>query len=121
MSPMELLGEKVGINREDIKSMNSIEWADTFYIYDYFKNNIDENITDKKNGIKIDLTIYHPAIASTSHEESELDSKSIKSLNNRFSKRKKPKEYYIEIDTIGSRYQLMEMLIEQEKYKSLII
>jgi len=120
-SPMELFGEEVGIDSEHMKIMNSIEWADTFYIYDYFKNNIDENITDKKNGIKINLTMYHPTIANASHEEPELDSKSIKSFNNRFSNRKKPKEYYIEIDTIGSRYQLMEMLIEQEKYKSLII
>ena len=122
MSPMELLGRDINIKPEDIKNMDSIEWADTFYIYDYFKNNVDDNITDKKSGIKIDLTFYHRDLENTSYEKSNLDSKSVQNIKHKYSKKKKSdnKEFYIEIDTIGSRYKLMKVLIEQEKYKFLI-
>jgi len=122
MSPMELLGIDIGIEPEDIKNMDSIEWADTFYIYDYFKNNEDEKITDKKNGIKVNLTFYYCDLEDSSYENSNLDSKSVKNIKHKYSKKKKSnnKEFHIEIDTIGSRYKLMKVLIEQEKYKSLI-
>lgn len=122
MSPMELLSIDIGIEPEDIKNMDSIEWADTFYIYDYFKNNEDEKITDKKNGIKVNLTFYYCDLEDSSYENSNLDSKSVKNIKHKYSKKKKSnnKEFHIEIDTIGSRYKLMKVLIEQEKYKSLI-
>ncbi|UCN00116.1 hypothetical protein LCX93_11400 [Sulfurimonas sp. SWIR-19] len=121
-SPMELLGKEVDIEPDEIKKMNSVKWADTFYIYDYFKNSIEENNTDQKNGIKINLTFYHNDLESASHEELSLESKNIKHIKNKFPKKKKSnnKEFYLEIDAIGNRYKLMEMLIEQEKYKSLI-
>jgi len=124
MSPMELLGEEVGIDCEDIKKMDSIEWADTFYIYDYFTNSVDENITGQEGSTKIDLTFYHRDLEDSNNEELKVvNSKSVNSIKDRFPKKKKKsskKEFHLEKDTIRSRYELMEKLIDKEKYKLLI-
>jgi len=123
MSPMELLGEEIGIDREEIKKMNSIEWADTFYIYDYFKNNINENMTDKEGNTKIDLTYYHFPPDDANNKELEVENaKRIRKIKAKYSTKKKSsnKEFYLEKDTIRNRYDLMEKLIDKEKYKLLI-
>ncbi|WP_373035556.1 hypothetical protein [Sulfurimonas sp.] len=126
MSPMELCGKELDIEPEDIRNMDSIKWADTFYIYDCY-NNIDENITGKKSAIRTDLTEYHKDLEDEYNEDDvyiskELGTESMEDIRNSFLSEEKSntKKHYMEIDTIGSRYKLMKALIEEEKYKSLI-
>lgn len=120
-SPLELLGEELNIDLENIKDMDSLEWADTFYIYDYYIKNTKDNQTNKLNGIKVDLTYYRDDVGNNYIEESS-SLKSIKSIQNRFSRNNKSsiKEFCIEVDTINKRYQLMKILIEGKKYKDLL-
>lgn len=120
-SPLELLGEELNIDLENIKDMDSLEWADTFYIYDYYIKNTKDNQTDKLNGIKVDLTYYRDDVGNNYIEESS-SLKSIKSIQNRFSRNNKSsiKEFCIEVDTINKRYKLMQRLIEEKEYRDLL-
>jgi len=75
MSPMELLGEEVGIEPEEIRNMDSLKWADTFYIYDTFQyltlkqnklENENEKLADKLNN---ELLTYKKPGRKTEHEK----------------------------------------------------
>ena len=120
-SPLELLGEELDIDLKNIKDMDSLEWADTFYIYDYYIKNTKDSKTGKRNGIKIDLTFYHADVKNNNSEESRT-LRSIKIIHNKFSKNNESsiKEFYIEVDTINERFKLMHTLIEGKEYKDLL-
>jgi len=75
LSPMELLGKEAGIEPDEIKKMNSIKWADAFYVYDTFKsltylqNKLEK---DKKKLIKQlnnELKEYRKPGGQTTHQK----------------------------------------------------
>lgn len=120
---LELLGEDLNIEYLKIKDMDSLEWADTFYIYDHFKRNIEDTITGRRHEIKLNLTLYHEHLESiTSKESVKVVLKNAEDIQNRFSSKKNSsnKVDRIEVDTIRDRYKIMETLIENKKYKFLI-
>ncbi|MCX6077478.1 MAG: hypothetical protein NTW78_11435 [Campylobacterales bacterium] len=114
-SPLELLGEELGIESENIKNMKPMEWADTFYIYDYFKSNKNDNPTRKKDHIQESLNNYYMISID---KAPEVDHKDIQNTAKRFSKVNNSL-HHLGIETITSRIQLMEKLIDKKKYKIL--
>jgi hypothetical protein len=74
-SPMELFGEEVGIEPEEIRNMDSLKWADTFYIYDTFqyltlKQNKLENENEKSiDRLNNELLAYKKPGRKTEHEK----------------------------------------------------
>lgn len=117
-TPLELKDEELNIEYEKIKHMKSIEWADTFYMYDYFKSNKNDNFTRRKDKIQENLN-KHYCINEDLNVDSELDYKNPQNIAKRFSKVNTSDSHHLGIETITTRIKLMEKLIDNKKYKVL--
>ena len=141
LSPMELLGKEAGIEPDEIKKMNSIKWADAFYVYDTFKsltylqNKLEK---DKKKLIKQlnnELKEYRKPGGQTTHQkkmiraiekkyepelkqyESKIEEIGKTSQNKYF---KISKTIILSESTIQQYIKFMKRNIEEEKYKNLL-
>lgn len=124
-TPLELLSEELNIKKQDFKNMSSKEWADNFYMYDYFRYSKEGTYT-KYQKIQEYLTIYNGyKIEKTKLEYKAGTSKSkiIKyEVYNALKKNYKGKKVsnYYSIATIKNRIKLMKELIENLKYLTLL-
>lgn len=132
----ELLEEDINIDTINYKNMSAKEWADCFFIYDYYKENIEISSSTKKNiveDIQFKLTKYNGV--KIRKEEKEVKNKKdtkykivpyedyisnhciddIEDLDD--------DKHYYSSKTIHQRYQLMKKLIEGKnpKYKVLVL
>ncbi len=129
MTPLELLGKELNIEYIDIKNMTAKEWADMFYMYDFFKASKDL-ITDKHNDLIENLTIYNGyKIEKSKGEQKKGESKSKIVSYEAYSNLilRNPGIYndrivknFYSLSTIKSRLKLMKSLIEDMNYKKLI-
>lgn len=126
-TPLEYLGEELKIGTIDYKNMSASEWADCFFIYDYYNlPHIDSNslIWDRLKEIFND---YHGVKIEKSLEEKRKDKN--KGDNSKYKVvefktiilgKVKYKPFYSNT-TLRDRYKLIRTLIEDEKYKILLL
>ncbi len=129
MTPLELLGKELNIEYIDIKNMTAKEWADMFYMYDFF-NASKDLITDKHNDLIENLTVYNGyKIEKSKAEQKKGESKSKIISYEAYSNLilRNPGIYndrivknFYSLSTIKSRLKLMKSLIEDMNYKKLI-
>lgn len=131
-SPLELLGEKLNIKTIKFKEMTSKEWADCFFIYDYFKVSTDklkgtkfqklQELLTEYNGIKIEKTKEELRKSKNRNDNSKYKIVSFKVYNelrdNYVHKKIKP---FYSLATIEDRLKLMTLLIDDLGYKTLIL
>jgi len=130
-STLELLGEKLNIKTIKFKEMTSKEWADCFFIYDYFKSSTDklkgtkfqklQEVLTKYNGVKIEKTKEELRKSKNRNDNSKYKIVSYKVYNelkdNYIHKKIKP---FYSLATIEDRLKLMILLIDDLGYKTLI-
>lgn len=128
-APLEIIGKKLGINYNEYKNMNSKEWADCFFIYDYIKQNSDL-VTDKYNDLIEILTKYNGYKVEKAKNEQKKGEPKIKIVKSEVFKecsKRQPKIYenkkvknFYSLSTIKSRHKLMKSLIDDNKYQLII-
>lgn len=125
-TPYDIINNKYYI-KEDANNFTAIDWADSLFIYDYFKLSsfsINETaryiqeIFNEYYGVKIDKL---KSEIKKGEAKTKLISYSFYITNKEkfLNKNRRMKEYY-SISTIKSRYKLMQQLIENCGYKGLI-
>ena len=141
MSPMELLGKEVGIEPDEIKRMNSVKWADVFYVYDTFKsrtylqNKLEKDKNQLIKQLSNELKEYKKPGPKTAHQkkmiraiekkyepelkqyESKIEEIG-KTSQNKYFKISKP--IILSEGTIQQYIKFMKINIEEEKYKNLL-
>lgn len=130
-SPLELLGEILHFESIDFKNMTAEEWADCFFIYDYFKTSPDTNVQTRYEKIQKLLTEYNgfkiekynlEIKESRKHGDNskyKIVSYSAYQINKEIYRNKVVKDFYSE-KTIRERFKLMFSLIDNLKYQTLI-
>lgn len=131
-SPLELLGEEISAETIDFKNMTSKEWADCFFIYDYYKLSTDNQKTTKLQNLQDLLTEYNGFKVEKTKEEirkskNRNDNSKFKIISFEAYTRLKDEVYnnkevkpFYSIATIKDRLKLMTSLIDELKYKTLI-
>jgi len=131
-TPLEYIGQVLDIDTINFKNMSTREWADCFFIYDFYNlphTDVNSIILDRLQEI---FNYYHGVKIEKSSEEKRKDKN--KGDNSKFkvipyqeylrkkttNQKIKYKSFY-SITTIRERYRLMETLIEDEKYKLLLM
>lgn len=131
-TPLEYIGQALDIDTIDFKNMSASEWADCFFIYDFYNlphTDVDSIIWDRLQEI---FNYYHGVKIEKSSEEKRKDKnkgnnsklKVIPYQEYLLKKTTNPKIKYksfYSITTIRERYRLMKTLIEDEKYKLLLM
>jgi hypothetical protein len=132
-TPLEYLGNELKIDTINYKNMSASEWADCFFIYDFYNlPHIDSDsiIWDRLKEI---FNNYHGVKIKKSSEEKRKDKNKgdnstykvvqletynyIKENNNKMIQYKS----FYSTTTLRDRYKLMKTLIEDEKYKILLL
>jgi|GEM_PF-4784701 hypothetical protein len=112
---------------EDINNFNSIDWADCFFIYDYYQKStfsINETakylqeIFNKYHGIKINKLKFEIKKGESKTKYIPFDF--YIENKDKFLKQNRIINDYYSISTIKSRYKLMQIFIENLGYKTLI-
>lgn len=130
-TPLEYIGQALDIDTIDFKNMSASEWADCFFIYDFYNlphTDVNSTILDRLQEI---FNYYHGVKIEKSSEENRKDKnkgnnsklKVIPYQEYLLKKTTNPKIKYkpfYSSTTIRERYKLMKQLIEEEKYKVLL-
>ena len=130
-TPLEYIGQALDIDTIDFKNMSASEWADCFFIYDFYNlphTDVNSIILDRLQEI---FNHYHGVKIEKSSEEKRKDKnkgnnsklKVIPYQEYLLKKTTNPKIKYkpfYSFTTIRERYKLMKQLIEEEKYKILL-
>jgi len=127
-SPLELLGEELEIDTIDIKkSFTAKEWADIFFIYDFWKHTKGaakdkyhdlEEILTKYHGYRIEKPASQIKAGYTKYKLVPYEVYHKLKPNGNY-KGKKIKPYY-SISTLKNRLKLIQSLIDDLKYKTLL-
>lgn len=128
---MQLLFKDLKITTTKYKDLTPNEWADSFFIYDYFRVISDVNkkttfqkiqeILTKQNGYKIEKTDEEKRISKNKGDNSKFkiiaaeEYEKIKKTN--FDKKVKP---FYSIKTINDRLKIMNSLINDLNYRILL-
>lgn len=125
-SSIEKIIKELDLNLITFKNMTSIEWADCFYIYDYF-NKSKDLATDKYSDIIENLTAYHGYKVEKNKSEIKkgfaktkiISYDAVNCLKDTCYKDKTIKNYCSKAK-IKQRLSLMNELIKKEAFKNLI-
>lgn len=110
-SPMELLGQDMGIDSEDIKNMDSNKWANVFYNYDvfqyltYIQNKLQKDKENSIDKLKRELALYNKAGRKSGYE-----TRKIEKIKNEYNIPK----YEKEINQIGRTLQAKYVNVSKE-------
>lgn len=141
----QLLGLKSDEEAEKIMSLTQAEWADCFFIYDYYKASNDQKKTTTIQALQEYLTEYNGVKVKKSKEQRQRDknkndnkvyeiipyqiyrkSNPIEFINNKpydklYDKDFKDHKPFYGDETIEDRLIMMQLLIDNLKYKTLIL
>lgn len=133
-SPLEMLGKELNISKMNYTSLTAKEWSDCFYIYDFYQSSSDK--TKKTKILKLQEIFTRHYGYKVEKTKTQLRKDQNKGINSKFKivsyeayhdqkvtkmyKNKEIKQFYSD-RTIEDRLKLMESLINDLKYKTLIL
>jgi hypothetical protein len=144
----QLLGLEFDEDYKELVSMKQKEWADCFFIYDFFNASSDKNISTKEQKLQEILTKHHGVkVLKKGENKNEYETVSYQTyldmirisdnkdefqiyrLANKDDQDAEKKDKYVKKEyqaylskkTIGKRLKLMEALIDNAKYKIFLV